>query len=402
MSLALAPVLDAEPLDASLSASSADEAAVSTASASTPASASAGAVARALGSVRWGELGLMFGAWTLVGVFALTQGWLGALVGDRAGPGAREIAWTMESMWLWAAFTPGMFWLSARYPLERGHRARNLALHAAFALGFAAVDVGADVVVGPLLGGFNGTLAQRFFGKLFINVFSYAAVVGIAHAVQYYRALNERREREAVLERQLLTARLQALEMQIHPHFLFNTLHAVASLIRVKEDQAAIKMLVGLSDLLRLALRNRDAQEVPLRDELDFVRHYLEVEGIRFQDRLKVRIDVAPDVPMDAPVPHLILQPLVENAIRHGVEKRAASGSVVVDVRRADGMLRLRVTDDGPGPKANGNGNGRHGVGLSNTRERLAHLYGSRHKFDLSAGAEGGAVATVAVPMEDQ
>jgi signal transduction histidine kinase len=359
--------------------------------------APAGAAARPGFSVRWGELGVMFGAWTAIGIFLLTQQWLGSLVGDRPGPTPGEMAWVMESMWVWAAFTPPMFWLSARFPLERGLRARNLALHAVFALGFAVADVGADVVFGPLLGGFSGTLAQRFFAKLFINVFSYAAVVGIAHAVQYHRALNERREREAVLERQLLQARLQALEMQIHPHFLFNTLHAVASLIRVNEDQSAIKMLVGLSDLLRLALRNRDAQEVPLRDELDFVRHYLQVEGIRFQDRLKVSIDVAADVPLDAPVPHLILQPLVENAIRHGVEKRAAAGIVTVDVARMGGMLRLRVTDDGPGPQPSSNG--RRGVGLANTRERLAHLYGGRHAFDLSAGAAGGAVATVAVPL---
>lgn len=359
---------------------------------------SAGGRVRA--KVRWGELGLMFGAWMLVGVFSLTQQWLGSLVGGaRHAPTWSEAAWLMESMVLWAAFTPPMFWLSARYPLDRGRRARNLALHAAFALGFAVADVAADVVVGPLLGGYNGTLAQRFVSKLFINVFSYAAVVAIAHAVQYHRALNERREREAVLERQLLQARLQALEMQIHPHFLFNTLHAVASLIRVKEDRAAIRMLVGLSDLLRLALRNRDAQEVPLRDEIDFVRHYLDVEGIRFQDRLVVRIDVAADVPLDVPVPHLILQPLVENAIRHGVEKRAAAGLVTVDVVRDGEMLRLRVTDDGPGPKPVANTNGRRGVGLANTRERLAHLYGDRHAFTLAAGDGGGAVATVAVPI---
>ena len=378
MSTALAHKLDTRPADAS--------------------TASAGAAARPRLNVRWGELGVMFGAWTLVGVFLVTQQTLGSLVGDRAAPTAGEIAWIMESMWVWAAFTPAMFWLSARFPIERGRRARALALHAVFALGFAAADVGADVVFGPLLGGYSGTLAQRFFAKLFINVFSYAAIVGIAHAVQYQRALAERRAHQAVLERQLMQARLQALEMQIHPHFLFNTLHAVASLIRVKEDQSAIKMLVGLSDLLRLALRNRDAQEVPLRDELDFVRHYLEVEGIRFQDRLKVHISVAPDVPLDARVPHLILQPLVENAIRHGVEKRAAAGNVTVDVARHDGMLRLRVTDDGPGPKPVASGRG--GVGLANTRERLAHLYGGRHAFELVPGAEGGAVATVAVPID--
>ena len=346
-------------------------------------------------AVRWGELGLMFAAWTLVWAFGQTQAYLGSIFGGRKWLGMRVVLWDLESVWLWALFTPPMFWLAARFPLEKGVRARNLAVHAACALGFAVLDLGGDIVFRPILGTPGGTLVQRFFAKLFINVFSYAAVVGIAHAVQYYRALNERREREAALERELLKARLQALEMQIHPHFLFNTLHAVASLIRVKEDQAAIRMLVGLSDLLRIALRNRDAQEVPLREELDFARRYLEVEGIRFEDRLRAEIDVAPDAPLDALVPHLILQPLVENAIRHGVEARAAAGRVRVEVTRADGMLRLRVGDDGPGPKENG----RRGVGLANTRERLAHLYGDRQRFELAAGADGGAVATVEVPL---
>jgi signal transduction histidine kinase len=345
--------------------------------------------------VRGREVALMFAAWTLVGAFGLTQAFLAARFNGQPRPGPRYVLWNLESVWLWAAFTPPMFWLAARFPLERGIRARNLGVHAACALGFAVLDIGGDVVFGPLLGGYSGTLVQRFFGKLFINVFSYAAVVGIAHAVQYNRALAERREREAALERELLRARLQALEMQIHPHFLFNTLHAVASLIRVKEDQAAIRMLVGLSDLLRIALRNRDAQEVPLRDELDFARRYLEVEGIRFEDRLRARIDVAPGAPLDALVPNLILQPLVENAIRHGVEARAAAGLVHVEVGVDGEMLRLRVTDDGPGPKANG----RRGVGLANTRERLAHLYGARHRFELVAGEDGGAVATVEVPL---
>ncbi|HSU16809.1 sensor histidine kinase [Longimicrobium sp.] len=357
--------------------------------------ARADAAARPRFAVRWAEVGLMFAAWTLVGAFGLTQSYLAALFGGQPFPGLRYVAWNLESVWLWAAFTPPMFWLAARFPLERGIRVRNLGLHAAFALGFAVLDLGGDVVFGPLLGGYRGTLAERFFAKLFINVFSYAAVVGIAHAVQYNRALAEKREREAALESELLKARLQALEMQIHPHFLFNTLHAVASLIRVKEDQAAIRMLVGLSDLLRIALRNRDAQEVPLREELDFARRYLEVEGIRFEDRLRVVIDVAADAPLDALVPNLILQPLVENAIRHGVEARAAAGLVHMEVTHAGGMLRLRVTDDGPGPKANG----RRGVGLANTRERLAHLYGARHRFVLAAGEDGGAVALVEIPL---
>ncbi|MBV9108829.1 MAG: histidine kinase [Gemmatimonadetes bacterium] len=353
------------------------------------------APARVRFAVRGRELALMFAAWTAVTAFGTTQAYLGSLFGTRPAPTLRELSWNLESVWLWALFTPGMFWLAARFPIEKGVRARHLAIHAAGALGFAVLDIAGDVVVGPLLGGYSGTLVQRFFAKLFINVFSYAAVVAIAHAVQYNRALTERRAREAALEGELLKARLQALEMQIHPHFLFNTLHAVASLIRVKEDQAAIRMLVGLSDLLRMALRNRDAQEVPLREELDFARRYLEVEGIRFEDRLRVEMDVAADVPQDALVPHLILQPLVENAVRHGVEARAAAGRVRVEVTRQGETLRLRVGDDGPGPRTTG----RRGVGLENTRARLATLYGARQRFELAPGESGGALATVEVPL---
>ncbi|HEU0300792.1 MAG TPA: histidine kinase, partial [Longimicrobium sp.] len=358
--------------------------------------AEASAAAPRARRVPWGAAAAVFGGWTLVGLFGVTQAWLGSLYGDRPALSAAAIAWNFESVWLWALFTPAMFWLAWRFPLEKGRWGRNLALHAAFALGFAVLDVAVDVLVGPLLGGIQGrSLVSRFLGKSFINVFSYASMVGIAHAVRYYREAAARRDRAAELERQLLQARLQALEMQIHPHFLFNTLHAVASLIRVKEDQAAIRMLVGLSDLLRLALRNRDAQEVPLREELEFVRRYLDVERIRFQDRLRTEVDVAPDAPLDALVPHLVLQPLVENAIRHGVEARAAAGSVRVEVSREDGMLTMRVGDDGPGP----NGNAKRGIGLGNTRERLRHLYGDRHRFELSGGAGGGALATVTVPL---
>jgi signal transduction histidine kinase len=342
-----------------------------------------------------GAAGLIVAAWMAVGVFAVTQGWLGSLYADRPPPTGSDVAWTFESMLVWAVFTPPMFWLAWRFPLERGMRGRNLALHALFALGFAVLDVLADAACAPLLGGLPTGLPARFVGKLFINVFSYAAVVGIAHAVRYHRLAVERSARAAELERQLLQARLQALEMQIHPHFLFNTLNSVASLIRAKEDQAAIRMLVGLSDLLRLALKHRDAQEVPLGEELDFVRRYLEVEGIRFADRLRATVEVAPGTPLDAMVPHLILQPLVENAIRHGVEAKAAAGRVRVEAARDDGMLTLRVGDDGPGPAANG----RRGIGLANTRERLRHLYGDRHRFELSGGADGGALATVTVPF---
>jgi two-component system LytT family sensor kinase len=356
---------------------------------------------------RWAFAALVFGAWTAVGAFSAAQWWL---VRATASEPVRpfHVGWMLESMWLWAAFTLLIFPLAYRFPLERGRLARNLPLHGLFALGSCVVDVLADELFVPLLGAEQGSLMQRLIGRSFINVFSYAAIVGIAHAARYYRLMMERRAREAELERQLLQARLQALESQLHPHFLFNTLHTIGSLIRVGEHAAALRMLSGLGDLLRQALRNRDAQEVPLRDELDFVGRYLDVERVRFQDRLRTHVQVDDDVPGDVLVPHLILQPLVENAIRHGVEARGAGGAVEIRVRRDDGLLWMTVRDDGPGPNGNGadgsatgDGSGKangRGIGLGNTRERLRHLYGDDHRFELGGDA-GGAVATIAVPF---
>jgi two-component system LytT family sensor kinase len=349
---------------------------------------------------RWSFPALVFGAWTAVGAFLAAQWWLQRAT-ENGPVRPLQVGWMLEGMWMWAAFTLLIFPLACRVPLERGRLARNLPLHAVFALGFCVADVLADALFAPLLGPPRGSFVERLIGRSFINVFSYAAVVGIAHAVRYYRLMMERRAREAELERQLLQARLQALEAQLHPHFLFNTLHTVGSLVRVGEHAAALRMLSGLGDLLRQALRNRDAQEVPLRDELDFVGQYLDVERVRFQDRLRTDVRVDDDVPGDVLVPHLILQPLVENAIRHGVEARGAGGAVEIRVRRDEDLLWMTVRDDGPGPRAGGNGadgaNGR-GIGLGNTRERLRHLYGDDHRFEL-AGDAAGAVATIAVPF---
>ena len=349
----------------------------------------------------WGQAALVVGGWTAVGVFLILQGlFLAAASGQPYDVGTRSL-WIMESMWVWAAFTPAIFALARRFPLERGVRGRNLALHAVFAVGLVVLDVAVDGAVAALTGMEQlGSFGARLVGKSFIDLFSYAALAGVAHAVAYQREASERRARGAELERELLQARLQALEAQLHPHFLFNTLHTAASLVRAGEDRGAIRVLVGLSDLLRAALRAREAQEVALDEELEFVRRYLEVEGVRFEDRLRARVEVAADVPGDALVPHMILQPLVENAIRHGVERRAAAGRLRVSATLGgDGLLWLRVEDDGPGPAAPGGTHDGRGIGLGTTRERLRHLYGDRHHFSLAPGESGGAVATVAVPL---
>jgi two-component system, LytTR family, sensor kinase len=192
------------------------------------------------------------------------------------------------------------------------------------------------------------------------------------------------------LEAQLSDARLRTLQAELHPHFLFNTLHAISTLVHTKPELAD-RMISRLSDLLRLTFDRSGANRVPLQQELEFLQKYLEIEQIRFQDRLTVNFDIDPDT-LDAEVPRLILQPLVENAIQHGIAPRSGPGHVQVAARREEGRLWLEVRDDGVGLNAGARARLRSGIGLANTRDRLACLYGERHRLDFSDGGPGLAV----------
>ena len=338
------------------------------------------------------------GAWTAVAAVSTSQWYFFRVSAGRPAPWPPALLDNLVSCWLWGAFTPAIVWLARRYPLERRLWLANTPRHFAFGLGFAALDVLVDAAVSPWFStGPQLSLATAFFGKSFINLFSYAAVVAVAYAVDYHALFVERRVAASRLEVELADARLQALEMQLRPHFLFNTLHTVASLVRAGRNADAVRTIAGLSDLLRAALRRDGAAEVPLRDELAFVERYLAIEQIRFQDRLRTRVAAAPDV-LDALVPSLILQPLVENAIRHGVERRAAPGRVDVEALRHNGTLVLRVQDSslGRGGRAGEASGG--GIGLSNTRARLRHLYGERQRCELARTDDGGALAVVELP----
>jgi len=238
---------------------------------------------------------------------------------------------------------------------------------------------------------FNPLLVKTFH----LNLLIYWVIVSVHHAFGYYRQVQVRELRAVELEKRLAQARLQALQMQLNPHFLFNTLHAISALVH-KDVEAADRMIARLSDLLRYALESTDAQEVPLRQELDFLNRYLEIEKTRFGDRLTVRLDIAPET-LDALVPNLVLQPLVENAIRHGIEPRAKPGRIDLRARRENGRLKLEVCDNGVGLPS-----GRipeEGVGLSNTRARLQQLYGERHLFALGNTAGGGLTVSVELPF---
>jgi two-component system LytT family sensor kinase len=241
-------------------------------------------------------------------------------------------------------------------------------------------------------------LSEIIFSDYFHeDVLIYAGIVSVWCALDYYHQLRERERQAAELEKHLANARLQALKMQLHPHFLFNTLNGIASL-NYEDPKAANRMLARLSELLRITLEDDGAQEVTLRKELEFNRRYLELEQIRLGDRLTTKFEIAPET-LDACVPNLLLQPLVENAIRHGIAPYSARGEICVRAHRDNDKLHLRVTDSGPSP-ADGKGVlGGTGVGLKNTRARLRQLYGETQRLEFKNPACGGWTVEITIPF---
>jgi hypothetical protein len=344
---------------------------------------------------------LILGLWTLVGAFSAGQWYLFQLSRGSSPDWTRALLPNLVSCWIWAGFTPLILVLSRRFPIQRTTWARAVPAHATLALGFSLLDASLDLVLGWWIVPLRPpglSLLSEYFAQSFINVFSYCAVLAVAHAIRFHALLTERQVAASRLEAQLLGAQLRALEMQLHPHFLFNTLHTIASLVRAGHDPAAVRMIAGLSDLLRASLRTDGPAEITLRDELALVERYLAIEQIRFQERLETSVSADADA-LDALVPALILQPLVENAIRHGIERRAAPGRVDVEARRRNGTLVLRVRDASTGAAAAPRDGA--GIGLSNTQARLRHLYGERQRFHLR-DTDAGAVALVELPFHDR
>ena len=227
------------------------------------------------------------------------------------------------------------------------------------------------------------------------NLLVYGVILSVSHALDYYRKYHERTVQTLELEKHLTEARLQALLHQLKPHFLFNTLNGIASLMHT-DVEAADRMLVRLSELLRITMSHTGAPETTLRDEVAFLERYLDIEKIRFRNRLDVVIDIAPDT-IDAQVPSLILQPMVENAMRHGVEPHAKMGLIELRAAREGANLVLTVADNGSGiPEG---GFKREGIGVANTRARLIELYGQGQKFELVNRPEGGMCVRITIPF---
>ncbi len=347
----------------------------------------------------WLKFGGVFAFWTLLGVvFGAQFHFASEQIGNPV-PFSRALTHSLADWYVFALLSVPSVLLARRFVIERTHAARSLLVHfcaaAAFSLAYVALRAGLAVWQ-------NGDLAfPTAFRALLVkswhfNLLVYWVIVAVNHAFDYYDRLRERELRTADLERRLTEARLQALQMQLNPHFLFNTLHAISSLMH-KDVEAADRMLVRLSELLRHALEATDTQEVTLREELDFLSRYLDIEHTRFGARLVVRMSIAPET-LDALVPNLVLQPLLENAIRHGIEPHARPGCIEVRASRDGESLRLEVRDNGGGAV----GPISEGVGLSNTRARLIQLYGDAQRFALRNDVAGGFIAAIDLPFHLQ
>ncbi len=240
-------------------------------------------------------------------------------------------------------------------------------------------------------------LKNRILMRAKFDLPIYWVLVSVTHALTYYRRYRDRERTALQLKAQLAQARIQALQMQLQPHFLFNTLNAIATLVH-KDADAADEMIVNLSELLRFTLDHSEQQEVPLRQEIDFLQRYLAIQQTRFGDRLNIAWEIEPSL-LDVPVPNLILQPLVENAIRHGIEPQAGPGQVTIRAVRRNGHLELTVQDNGPGATTPVSKPIREGIGLANTRARLQELYGDAHRLTAQADPEGGYSVVVQIPL---
>jgi two-component system LytT family sensor kinase len=343
-------------------------------------------------------LGLVF--WSTLAAFFYSRSWLNFATSTRPSAYGWGDVWLSAlveygmDVLFWTLLTPVILALARRFPLSGDDRVRNLVLHVLSCVVLASASTIFNFWIATYTY-VDGPYWPRFYWiRIHSNVISYLAVAAAGHAFEVYRRYRDRELHASQLETQLARANLHALEMQVQPHFLFNTLNSISELVH-HDPEAADLMIAQLGDLLRMTTDGAMRQEVPLVRELDFVGAYLEIERTRFQDRLSVKKQVDADI-LDCLVPNLILQPIVENAIRHGLSPRVAPGTLTIMARRVDDHVRITVRDDGRGLPA---AELRHErVGIGNTRSRLRQTYGDAHRFEIADAPGGGTLVMIEVP----
>ena len=337
-----------------------------------------------MGSRRFWLLTLL--VWTVLGLMSAAQNATWLAYNNQAIQWGRLIPNSLGDWLTCGLFTPAFYWMVRRFPIRGERWWSSLPVHLGASMLFVVLKIAIWTPLWRLLNpGFDRSYSGMLFANFYADMLAYWAAIGVLHAIEYYR---ESRERQ--LEATRLA--LDNLRAQLQPHFLFNTLQSISTLI-YRDQAAADRMLTDLSELLRLSLRHPGSQEVPLREELDFLERYLEIMRVRFGDRLVIMVDAAPDV-LDTLVPSLVLQPIVENAIHHGMADRPDKGHVSVRANRTGRSLRLEVSDDGPGLPSTPPTNG---IGLANTRERLSRLYGPDGRVEILDG--GGTTVRLTIPL---
>jgi two-component system LytT family sensor kinase len=357
--------------------------------------------------ISWHKVALLFGGWTLVSVIFALVSYAAAIGENNKEFGfVAALRLNLVQFYLWAILSPLLFRFSCRFPIEfRPLNLRNLLLYFPALISFASIH---QIIHLAVLWSITPRWRRQFpalidcyrayFGfGFYIDLIIASLIVIAVHALLYYQNFRASELAQSSLKTQLAQARLRALKMQLHPHFLFNTLHSISSLV-LEDPPKANSMIARLGDFLRLTLENSDQQLVSLKEETEFLRCYLEIEQVRFGDRLTLAFELEPQT-LSVQVPHLILQPVVENAIQHAIAPRATRGHINIEAKRLNSLLRLEVRDNGPGIASNGDLLRTEGVGLSNVRARLHQIYGSDFRFELMNRKDGGLTVVMEIPF---
>ncbi len=347
----------------------------------------------------------IFGAWTLPGLYFAIQVYLQHAYENQPITLAQAFLRGGVFWLLWVVSSPLILWLARTFPIPRKEWLDGLLFHLPAGFIFSFAHLLLYVVISSWLtsGSWPHSVSELLaeFQPVFLSSFAwwsliYWTILIAGYAFDYYQRYREGQLKAAQLETQLAQSQLQALKMQLHPHFLFNTLHSVSALMR-EDVETADQMIARLGEFLRMTLSNSGEQETTLQQELKFLECYLDIEKVRFQDRLTTRIEIDPTA-MEASVPNLFLQPIVENAIHHGITRQTGAGVIAIKARRDNGRLRIEVSDNGPGLQSNSVS--KNGLGLANTRARLQQLYGDEHRFEMINATEGGLVVTLEIPFQ--
>lgn len=335
---------------------------------------------------------LPFSAWLLVGLVFASQLHLFSIRAGGTMGWVDSLVWEIPRWCLWAFLAPLITRIARRYPLGKGQTTRYVVVHTLFGAVLSLIHLAIFVVI------FHGLRLSMGNQGSMLEAFSFAFPLDFHVGIAVYwlivllREKSDSEQRVARLQAELTQAQLQALKMQLQPHFLFNTLNSISSFLRT-DVEIADEMIGRLGDFLRMTLQNPGTEEIVLEKELDFLKRYLEIEQMRFQDRLHTEFDIDPDT-LGALVPNLILQPVVENAIRHGISARSGTGRIHIASQRRDGRLQVLVQDNGPGLPHDL----REGIGLGTTRDRLRRMYGKEAQLNLANQTEGGTIVTMSLP----